>query len=554
TNAVRIWEIESGVETQFLKDEGGVVDVAWHPTQPLLATGGELVAKLWDLSTGKLVRTLESQDKSFKRQYVTDSVCVAFPPDATSVLIGHPDGSVRYWNVASGEVTRTIKAHEVAVQAMAIDAGRDRLATAGREGKVRVWRLSTGEPLREIDAHKDYVQGIAFHPREQAIYSGGLDGAIRKWNLQTGEKLLEWTASRYTGPSSLAIHPSRNLIASAGFAVRLWNSAAGKPYLETEGHLGGIEALKFTSDGSRLVTAGNDTAVRVWDTRTRQPLSAYQSESSPVTSMALTPNGKLLATLNRYGKQLEIRYLANGVLLKSFKTDDRGPDPAVAVSPDGKWLAAASSALTVWDLSNDTLHGRVQAHGGRPYFSRDGTQLLVVGSDGVSGKGSRLSVWDVESLKETLSLEDVQRLARIKASALAADGATLAVVGTSYDENQKSHNQLVFWDWTKKATRLVVDMGEHMPDNMAMAPDGESLLTTATLQGEARVWDPRDGTLRETIRLSEGGHWGSIGPAAFTADSKQVAIAMGNGTIYLIRTKEPPPNVATKTAVPPRAE
>jgi WD40 repeat protein len=559
TNALRIWNIETRVETQYLKDDSPVVDVAWHPTQPLLATGGELVAKLWDISRGKVVRALDSQDKSFKRQFVTDAVRVTFSPDGKSVVVGHPDGSVRFWDVASGEVTRTIKAHEGAVQVIAIDARRDWLATAGSEGKVWTWRLSTGEPLREIQAHKDDIQGLAFHPREAAIYSGGLDGAIRKWNLETGEMLLEWAASRQIGPSSLAIHPSRDLIASAGFAIRLWNSATGKPLVETAGHLGGIQALKFTPDGSRLVTAGNDVTLRVWDAKTQQPLAVYDSDRSPVGGMDLTPNGKLLVTFNAYSGQIDVRYLANGVLLKSFKADGR--NEAVAVSHDGRWLAATSSrggqgVLAVWDLSQDALHGRVQAPGGgRAYFNRDGTQLLVVGSEFLPGKGakSRLSVWDVESLKNMRALEDVQGLGRISASAISGDGATLALAGTSFDQNEKSHNQLVFWDWTKNDTRLVVDSGEHRPDNMAMAANGETFLTTSALQGEACVWDPRDGTLRETIKLCEGGHW-AIGPSAFTADNKHVAIGMGNGTIYMLRTQDAPRNVAVKTAVPVGAE
>lgn len=96
TNAVRIWNVETGAESHFLKDDIKVADVAWHPTRPLLATGGELTAKLWDLATGKIVRVLDSQDKSFKRKYSDDAVCLAFSPDGRQAVVGHPDGSVRF--------------------------------------------------------------------------------------------------------------------------------------------------------------------------------------------------------------------------------------------------------------------------------------------------------------------------------------------------------------------------------------------------------------------------------------------------------------------------
>lgn len=457
-------------------------------------------------------------------------------------------------------MTRTIQAHEVGIHALVIDARRDLLATAGRDGKLRLWRLSTGDRLREIQSHNNYVQGLVFHPREDAIYSAGLDGAIRKWNLETGDKLLEWRASRSVGPESLAMHPSRDLIASAGFAVRLWNSTTGEPQLETAGQLGGIHTLKFTPDGSRLVTAGNDATVRVWDANTRRQLSTFEFDDSPVTSLDLTRNGKVLITANRYRSQVDLRFLANGVLLNTLKTEDR-VGGAVVASPDGKWLAATSAdrgehgALTVWDLSKNVQHGHLRTHGGRPFFSRDGKQLLVVGGQIRSGNRTKcgLSVWDVESLKNTLTLEDVQGLTWISSSALSPGGADLILAGSSVDENEKSHHQLVFWDWSKNDTRLVVDTREHVPLSMAIAPNGESLLTSNAFAGEVCIWDPRDGSLRQTIRLCERG-FGAVGPSAFTLDSKQAAVGMGNGTIYLLRPQEPLPNVARKRAVPPPVE
>jgi WD40 repeat protein len=559
TNAVRVWDIATGAETHFLKDDGEVLSVAWHPTEPLLATGGELVAKLWDLSTGKVARVLDPQNKSFKRQFTTDWVRLAFTANGQHVIVAHPDGSVRFWNIDTGDVTRTIQAHDVAIQAIAIDEARDRLATGGRDGKVRLWKSSTGESLCEIQAYKEYVQGLAFHPERDVIYSGGLGGIICTWDMRTGEKLFEFASSRGAGTGTLAHHPSRDLIASAGYSVQLWSADTGTPHLAVSGHLGGIEALKFAPDGSKLITSGRDSTLRVWDTKSRQPLAVYELEQ-PSASIALTPNGKSLVTISRYRGAIDIRSLEDGSILNSFKAEGE-LNEAVAISPDGRWLAATSSgkiedgALTLWDLSKNALHGRIRTHRGRPHFSHDGTSLLVAGTEFQFGKGSkgRLSLWDVESLNNTLSLEDVQGLARISDSALSADGTTLALAGTSFDKDEKSHNQLVFWDWTKNETRLVVDMQEHSPTVVAISPDGSSVFTAAALQGEARVWDVRDGALRETFQLCEGGHW-AIGPAAFTADSRQVAVAMGNGTIFMIGVKQPPRGVAAKVAVPAPAE
>jgi WD40 repeat protein len=559
TNAVRVWEIETGNQTHLLKDDGPIQHIAWHPTRPLLATGGELVARLWDLSTGKIVLTLEQQDQSFRRKFTHDVVHVAFAPNGRHVIVSHPDGSIRYWNVETGEVTRTIAAHQTAIQALAVDAARNLVATGGLDGKLRLWRLSTGEPIREIAAHDTHIQGLAFHPQRDGIFSSGLDGTIRSWILRTGDKRHEFVASHSVGPGKLAMHPTRDLIASTGYAVRLWNSATGIAHVDTAGHFGGIQALAFTPDGSRLLSAGNDTTVRVWKLSDQTQLASYQRTEMPVKSLAVLPDGQSYFAQYAYQGQLELRTIGAGTVVKSWKGLGEYSE-AVAVSPDGKWFAATSSArseqgnVLICDVASGKVHASITTHRGHPWFSADGKKLLVVGTEhqwGAATKAkSRISAWNVETKEKVLALEDVQGLGSIQATALSADGGTLAIAGTAFDMNDHVHEQLVFWDWTKNATRLVIEMQDYRPDLMAFARDGRSVVTAAVRKGEVRVWDPRDGALRETINLCEGNPW-SIGAVAYAADSRQFAAGMGNGTIYIVRPQPAAENVPLKVDVPP---
>ncbi len=554
TNAVRIWEIETGKQTHLLKDDGSVLDVAWHSKQPLLATGGEHVARIWNLSTGAIVRSLDSQNKAFKRKSISDNVHVAFTPDGQEVIVGHPDGSIQFWNVATGDVTRTIAAHQVAIQALAIDAGNDRFATGGYEGKLRIWRLSSGELVRDLQAQDRYIQGLAFHPSQDAIYTSGLEGTIRKWDLRTGERLLEFRASLLGGPGNLAVHPTRDLVASTGLATRLWNAANGKSHLEFTGHVGAIQSLAFTPDGSRLISASYD-AVDVWDPASQALTNAYPVlDNSAPKNLQVLPDSR--AFVMQSSRLVDVRNIDGGAILKSW-TPLGDLAEAVACSSDGKWLAATTFSrseqgnLLVCNLASGKVHASLSTHRGHPYFSSDGKKLLLVGSEYRLGAGtkSRLSVWDVEKKEQTLTLEDIQGLAGIQATALSTDGGTLAIAGNAYDANEKDHQQLVFWDWSKNETRLVVDMQGHWPGMMAFAPDGRSLVTAAARKGDVRIWDPRDGSLRETINLCEESPW-SIGAVAYAADSRQVAVGMWNGTIYILRPQAAPESVPVKVAVP----
>ena len=65
-------------------------------------------------------------------------------------------------------------------------------------------------------------------------------------------------------------------------------------------------------------------------------------------------------------------------------------------------------------------------------------------------------------------------------------------------------------------------------DHLAFSPDGRTLLGVGR-DGIAQVWDPRNGTLRETIRVCEAGHF-AIRDIAVAPDSRHFAAALGNGT------------------------
>jgi len=67
--------------------------------------------------------------------------------------------------------------------------------------------------------------------------------------------------------------------------------------------------------------------------------------------------------------------------------------------------------------------------------------------------------------------------------------------------------------------------------------------------GLAQVWDPRNGTLRETIRVCEAGLF-AIRDIATAPDSRHFAAALGNGTARIFRLKPAPEKVEPREPMP----
>jgi WD40 repeat protein len=266
----------------------------------------------------------------------------------------------------------------------------------------------------------------------------------------------------------------------------------------------------------------------------------------------VSDDGRQVATLEWGSRALKVWNLETSELTESWTLGGQ-LGRSVVFSPDGRWLAAStrgirSGQLAIIDLATGKMKGQIAIGKGTHMFSPDGERVIVAASTGTfRDREALLSMWDVASLKEEFK-ESFQGMPGVRAAALSSDGKMLAVAGISYDNSDESTNVVVLWDVTRKKTRLIIDLGEKVPSQLAMSPDGRSLVTLPWRGSELRVWDPRDGRLRETIQVRQPSHLRlHVQDIEFARDSRHLAAAMGNGTVYLLRIQEPSTAVQLKS-------
>ncbi len=79
--------------------------------------------------------------------------------------------------------------HDGAVSALAVHPDGQLLASAGVDGLVRIWDVATGQLVRTLEGHNDIALTVAFSPDGRQLASAGYDRIIHRWRTDDGAAL-----------------------------------------------------------------------------------------------------------------------------------------------------------------------------------------------------------------------------------------------------------------------------------------------------------------------------------------------------------------------------
>jgi RNA polymerase sigma factor (sigma-70 family) len=132
---VSLWDLESGeVKHRMSGEDGGpIYSVTFSPDGKKVAGGGiDKNVRVWEVETGLLKHVLESKATGFRE--------VNFSPDG-KLLVGAGPADIPIWDVESGKVVRTLRGHQGGVFSAVFSARGDTLTTCGSDKTIHFWRI-----------------------------------------------------------------------------------------------------------------------------------------------------------------------------------------------------------------------------------------------------------------------------------------------------------------------------------------------------------------------------------------------------------------------------
>jgi WD40 repeat protein len=517
----------------------------------------------------------------------------ALSPDGKLVATGGIDGIIRLWDVSSGKLVRALVGHDSYVYGLAFSPGGKYLASGGSfDATARIWEVATGQPLKKLTGHPSYVAQVVWSADgKKLIGEGGVSGDISVWTIATGLKTAKASLGQYI--LSLAADPisdrfaavtseaavvivdattgkaERNLGAAADKYTRVaWspdgkvlaagsakgtflydpNTGKASATLDATGH-----ALDWSADGTRLVTASADSTLKLWnsaDATLVNKVAAYASTVHllPANAGVLIGDTASISTYQWADGKRSSYHDITGVIPpiwhpgKPIVTGVQTPSlslwepasghlrvkleghaasiSAFAFSPDGKAIATASHDKTVrvYNAADGSLTHAFTKHTAPVLciaWSPDGKEIATGAQD------KKTIVWDAKSGEATHTLAD--HVAAVTCLAFSPGGSVLATGG---EDGKVFTYTRPGW----KAAKPLITPNQTSPLSLAWSTDGKTL-AVGDVNGTALLWATAKAKMAG--ELPTVGSPPHINSMVFYAKNEMLATARGNHTLVL---------------------
>jgi WD40 repeat protein len=232
-----------------------------------------------------------------------------------------------------------------------------RLVAVRDANEISVWEVSAARRIGSIqlsDVRSDDDIGVVFPPNsEQLLVVMGDPPQVQVWDIATQSLHSRLTAEDRSISSilGLALSSDGRVLAVSDYSeIRVWDLVRRTSRVISLSFGTFSEFLALSTDG-RLLATGNPSyregTVKLWDTETLEEIYSQQvKRGGPV---AIAPNGKVWVVVSE-GK-VRVRDVATGrdISILYTRTSDIS---SVAFSPDGRMLAIADSmdrVVKLWD-------------------------------------------------------------------------------------------------------------------------------------------------------------------------------------------------------------
>ncbi|KAI9108783.1 hypothetical protein K1719_020088 [Acacia pycnantha] len=286
--------------------------------------------------------------------------------DGTYLAGGALSGNAYLWDVTSGQLLKTWRAHDKTLNCLLFSDDDSLLISSSDDGVICVWSLislldlegngSLPPLLHSLSGHESSITGLLTTSSHYfaVLVSSSLDGTCKVWDFISGR--LVQTHVHHLAITSILLYQGEELLFYGSvnghiIGIKLevgqeeeLSSIASNQLLELKGHSGAVTAL--TSAQAGLISASEDNTIIIWDVISWTIIRRINVEKGKITNLAVVQQSSMRSASNH-------RKASNQYTVSSL---DKYPQPIDSWKGKGSTtLHALESPQHVFDVQKVNL-------------------------------------------------------------------------------------------------------------------------------------------------------------------------------------------------------
>uniref|UniRef100_A0AAY5EEP3 CARD domain-containing protein n=1 Tax=Electrophorus electricus TaxID=8005 RepID=A0AAY5EEP3_ELEEL len=227
--------------------------------QTLITSSEDATLRVWKWMTGEC-RVLEGHQEPVRKFHLLGG-----SSSSPMLLSWSFDGTVKVWDLSSGEKLHDLKCHEAAILSGDVTPGEHLFSTGSADNSAKVWSCTSWKMEFCLSGHKACVRSCRFSWDDRRLATGDDNGEIRLWSMLDGALLK--TCAQNTKDCMDSFHggwvtdlhfsPDNKVLVSTGGYIKWWSVQRGEALQTFRTTGANLKRIHASPDFKTFVTIDN---------------------------------------------------------------------------------------------------------------------------------------------------------------------------------------------------------------------------------------------------------------------------------------------------------